>query len=115
MIRRTSPRVVALALMLILSSTDLIAQKRISFRRGASSATVSGKISGKGYGEYVINGQAGQVMSIDIRSGNGAVLVNAGHASGKNFTLEMSGGNHSLTIVNQGRGATNYTMTVSIR
>ncbi len=115
MLRRTGLQVVALALVLILSGTDLMAQKRIRFRRGASSATVSGKIAGNGYGEYVINGQAGQVMSINIRSGNGAVIVNAGHATGKNFTLETSGGDHELTLVNQGRGATDYTMTVSIR
>ena len=115
MLRRNGLQVVALALVLILSGTDLIAQKRIRFRRGASSATVSARIAGKGYAEYVVNGRAGQVMSIDIRSGNGAVLVNAGHATGKNFTLEMTGGDHELTIVNQGRSATTYTMTVSIR
>lgn len=115
MLKKEGFKVVTLALVLILSGTDLMAQKRIGFRRGASSATVGGTIAGKGFAEYVINGRAGQVMSIDIRSGNGSVLVNAGHASGKNFTLEMSGGDHSLTIVNEGRGATNYTLTVSIR
>ena len=115
MLRRHGLQVIAIALVLILSSTELIAQKRIRFRRGASSATISASIAGKGYGEYVINGRAGQVMSIDIRSGNGAVLVNAGHASGKNFTVEMTGGDHELTIVNEGRGATTYTLTVSIR
>ena len=115
MLRRNAFQLVALALVLILSGSDLIAQKRIRFRRGASSATVSARIAGKGYAEYVINGQAGQVMSIDIRSGNGAVLVNAGHASGKNFTVEMTGGDHQLTIVNEGRGPTNFTMTVSIK
>ena len=115
MIRRKGLQVLALALVLILSGAELIAQKRIRFRRGASSATVSARIAGKGYAEYVVNGRAGQVMSIDITSGNGAVLVNAGHASGKNFTIEMTGGDHELTIVNQGRGPTTYTMTVSIR
>ena len=115
MLRTKGLQVVALTLMLILSGTDLMAQKRISFRRGASSATVSGRIAGRGYGEYVINGRAGQVMSIDIRSGNGAVIVNAGHGVGKNFTVEMTGGDHELTLVNEGRGATNYTLTVSIR
>jgi len=115
MLRRNGLQVVALALVVILSGTDLIAQKRIYFRRGTSSATVSARIAGKGYTEYVVNGRAGQVMSINISSGNGAVLVNAGHATGKNFTLEMSGGDHELTIVNEGRGPTTFTMTVSIR
>lgn len=115
MIRKSGVQVVALVLMLILSSADLIAQKRISFRRGASSATVRGRIGGNGYLEYVVNGRAGQVMSIEITSGNGAVVVNAGTATGKSFSVDMSGGDHLLSVVNQGRGPTSYTLTVSIR
>lgn len=104
-----------LALILIVANVDALAQKRIRFQRGASSATVRGQIGGKGYTEYVIEGRAGQVMTIKITSGNGAVEVNAGHASGKNFSVQMTGGDHLLSVVNTGRGATNYTMTVSIR
>jgi hypothetical protein len=112
--RRAGVQVVALLLMMVMSSVDSLAQKRISFRRGTSSATVRGRIGANGYTEYVINGRAGQVMSIDIKSGNGSVVVNAGTASGKNFSLEMSGGDHLLSIVNTARSATNYTLTVSI-
>ncbi|HEX2268239.1 MAG TPA: hypothetical protein VHH35_01820 [Pyrinomonadaceae bacterium] len=112
--RKAVVQVVALLLMVVMSSVDSLAQKRISFRRGTSSATVRGRIAANGYTEYLINGRAGQVMSIDIKSGNGAVVVNAGTASGKNFSLEMSGGDHLLSIVNTARSATNYTLTVSI-
>ena len=112
---KRSFKLVALLLMMILSGSDLLAQKRISFRRGTSSATVRGRIGSKGYLEYVINGRAGQVMSIDIISGNDAVIVNAGSASGKNFSLEMTGGDHVLSIVNTGRAPSSYTLTVSIR
>lgn len=115
MFRKTGVQVVAFVLIAILSSSDVLAQKRISFRRGTSSATVRGRIGPNGYLEYLINGRAGQVMSIDITSGNGAVIVNAGSASGKNFSLEMSGGDHLLSIVNTARSATTYTLTVSIR
>lgn len=115
MVRKIISQVIALSLILILSVSNSIAQKRISFRRGTSSATVRGKIGASGYLEYVVNGQAGQVMSIDITSGNGAVVVNAGTASGKNFSLDMSGGDHLLSVVNTGRSATNYTLTVSIK
>ena len=113
--RTTSARLVALLLMMLLSSSDLLAQKRINFRKGASSATVRGRIAANGYLEYLINGRAGQVMSIKITSGNGAVTVNAGSASGKDFSLEMSGGDHLLSIVNTAATATNYTLTVSIQ
>lgn len=115
MIRKPGVQLVALVLMLILSGADLMAQKRISFRRGASSATVRGRIGGNGYLEYVVNGRAGQVMSIEITSGNGAVIVNAGSGSGKSFSVEMTGGDHLLSVVNTGRGGTSYSLTVSIR
>ena len=113
--RRKSSQVVAVILIIALSSVSLLAQKRIQFRRGASSATVRGPIGGGGYLEYTVNGRAGQVMSIEITSGNGAVVVNAGTATGKSFTIDMSGGDHLLSVVNTGKRATNYTLTVSIR
>ena len=115
MSKRMSLQIVALVVVLIFSGADLFAQKRINFRRGASSATLRGKIGPSGYTEYSINGRAGQVMSIEITSGNGAVVVNAGSASGKSFSIEMSGGDHLLSIVNTAKTATNYTLTVSIR
>ena len=113
--RRTGLKVVALLLVLVVASTDVLAQKRIRFQRGKSSATVRGPIGPNGYTEYVIDGRAGQVMTIEITSGNGAVIVNAGSASGKSFSIDMSGGDHLLSVVNTGRRATNYTLTVSIR
>src|SRR6185503_16281464 len=113
--RRTGLKVVALLLVLVVSSADVLAQKRIRFQRGKSSATVRGPIGPNGYTEYLIDGRAGQVMTIEITSGNGAVVVNAGTASGKSFSIDMTGGDHLLSVVNTGRRATNYTMTVSIR
>ena len=115
MFRKTALQVVALALVLILSGAPLMAQKRINFRRGTSSATVRGKIGSRGYLEYVVSGRAGQLLSVEIKSGNGAVIVNAGTASGKSFSVDMSGGDHLLSIVNTAPGATNYTLKVSIK
>jgi hypothetical protein len=115
MLKKTGLKVMALALMLSLSGADLMAQRRINFRRGSSSATVSGKIGARGYQEYMIRGRAGQVMSIEITSGNGAVIVNAGTASGRSFSLDMTGGDHMLSIVNTGSRKTSYTLKVSIR
>ena len=114
MLRKNS-QLVAIILMLVLSASDVLAQKRIRFARGASSATVRGPIGAGGYTEYTVNGRAGQVMTIEIRSGTGTVVVNAGSASGKSFSIEMTGGDHLLSVVNTGRRATNYTLTVSIR
>lgn len=115
MVKRIGVQVVAVLLTLVVASSESLAQKRISFRKGTSAATVRGRISANGYTEYLINGRAGQVMTIKITSGNGAVTVNAGSASGKDFSLEMSGGDHLLSIVNTAASPTNYTLTVSIK
>ncbi len=115
MLKKTGLQVLALVLMLILSGADLMAQKRINFRRGSSSATVGGNIGARGYQEYVLRGRAGQVMTINITSGNGAVIVNAGIASGRSFSLEMSGGDHLLSVVNTKGSRTSYTLRVAIR
>jgi hypothetical protein len=115
MLKKTGRQVMALAFILILSGAELMAQRRINFRPGRSSATVSGKIGARGYLEYILRGRAGQLMSIEITSGNGKVVVNAGTASGKSFSLDMTGGDHLLSIVNTGGRATSYILTVSIR
>lgn len=107
-------RLLTLCFVLAMLGASAAAQTRINFRRGADRATVSGRIGNNGYREYLIRGRAGQVMTIVITSGNGRVSVNGGTASGKNFSIEMSGGDHLLSVVNEG-GATSYTMTVRIR
>jgi hypothetical protein len=112
---RRKTQLLAVILVLVFSFSDVIAQKRIRFQRGKSSATVRGPIGPNGYTEYVIDGRAGQVMTIEITSGNGSVIVNGGSASGKSFSIDMTGGDHLLSVVNKGRRATNYALTVSIR
>jgi hypothetical protein len=114
-VKKTTLRILAVALVTIMASTNFMAQERIRFRAGHSSATVRGSIEGRGYLEYVVNGRAGQLMTIEITSGNGAVIVNAGSASGKSFSIDMTGGDHTLSIVNTGRRATTYVLTVTIK
>jgi hypothetical protein len=114
MIQKIGLRVLTLCLVLALLGSDTLAQTRINFRRGSSQATVSGSIGNNGYREYLVRGRTGQLMTITITSGNGDVSVNAGSASGKSFSIEMSGGDHMLSVVNEGR-ATRYSMTVRIR
>jgi len=115
MLRKVGLQALTVCLVLFFSSSELTAQKRISFRHGTSSATVRAKIGAGGYTEYVVNGRAGQVMSIEITSGNGKVVVNAGTASGRSFSLDMTGGDHLLSIVNTGQSPTSYTLKVSIK
>lgn len=114
MLKNIGFKILIASMILVSLASDSLAQSRINFRRGASSATVGGGIGNNGYREYILRGRAGQVMSIRITSGNGAVTANAGSASGKDFSLEMNGGDHVITVYNTGR-ATRFSMTVSIR
>ena len=96
--------------------TDTIAQTRIRFARGRSSATVSGNIGGKNGRDYILGVSAGQTMTVRITSGNGAVTANAGTASGRDFTFTLeSGGDVDITVWNNGNRASRYSMTVIIR
>jgi hypothetical protein len=115
MLKNIAFKALVFALIVFSMCGDSLAQSRINFRRGASSATVSGALSGKGYREYLLRGRAGQVLSIRIRSDNGSITANAGTASGRNFSVEMSGGDHLISVYNSGNGDSRYTMTVSIR
>lgn len=114
MLKKLALFVLVTAFVAVFSISEANAQQRINFKRGRSSATVSGSIAAKGYREYALRGRAGQVMSVRITSTNGAVSVNAGTASGKDFSFDLGEGDTLLSIVNSGR-ATRYTLTVTIR
>ena len=59
-----------LALVLMVISSDVLAQTRIRFARGRTSVTVSGKMV---YGErsYVLGARRGQYLSANVSSRNG--------------------------------------------
>jgi hypothetical protein len=101
----------SLALTLILSSTgfDILAQTRIRFARGRTSATVSGRIF---YGErsFVLGARYGQYLSANVSSRNGCVKFSNGATSTNYITRS---GNNYLYLVN-GCGTTVYSLTVSI-
>lgn len=96
------------------SVSEANAQQRINFKRGRSSATVSGNVASNGFREYVLRGRAGQVMSVRITSTNGVVRATAETASGKDFSVDLGDGDTVISVVNPGR-ATRYTLTVTIR
>ncbi|HEY0378742.1 MAG TPA: hypothetical protein VGC87_17635 [Pyrinomonadaceae bacterium] len=112
--------IMALSLMLVLTAADLAAQSRIRFRRGSTSATVSGRIgvnrgvAGANYRSYVLRAGAGQTISATLSSGNDRVwFVENDQTS---LTIQTDG-NHDyvIRIYNGGGNSTNYTLTVSIQ
>ncbi len=118
--RRSYTSILALALTLFLSGTDAAAQRRIRFRRGSTSATVSGQIgvnrgvAGANYRSFVLRAGAGQTISATLSSGNGRVwFVENDQTS---YSVETHGTrDYVIRIYNGGEGTTNYTLTVSIQ
>ena len=105
-----------LSLILILADSDVLAQSRIQFRRGSSSATVSGTIPANGMRSYVLRAGRGQSLTATLSSGNGKVDFTQGNLHDTQFSriLERNGDVY-IDIDNHGNRATKFSLTVSIQ
>ncbi|MBK6723179.1 MAG: hypothetical protein IPO41_04145 [Acidobacteria bacterium] len=118
MSKKMMPQVLALAMILLLCGSDLFAQTRISFRRGSTSASVSGNLVPGKVRYFVLTARSGQKLNAKISSGNGSVSFSdySGDGGGvTSFQYVAENGDNELVIVNSGKKATNFTLTVSIR
>jgi hypothetical protein len=110
----------ALTLIVLLTSTDLTAQSRINFKRGSTSATVSGTIgvnrgvAGANYRSYVLRAKAGQTISATLSSDNGKVAFVENDQTSYSVTANRTR-DYVLRIYNGGDKSTKYTITVSIQ
>lgn len=98
--------------VMIAASSSLIAQKptRIIFKKGTSSASVSGTLRPGASREYVMKVKADQeinavVSGKNVKLDNGMLTMVYNAPSGDNF----------IKVINHGRTSTKYTMTVSIQ
>lgn len=110
----------ALTLVFVMSASDLSAQTRIRFARGATSKTVTGTIgvnrgvAGANYRTFVLGVRAGQTIVATVSSGN----RNVAFADNDSTSLRMRAtytGDYEISIYNGGARQTNYSLTVSIR
>ena len=103
----------------MLTTADLAAQQRIRFRRGSTSATVSGRIgvnrgvAGANYRSYVLRAGPGQTISATLSSGNGKVAFAENDQT--SYTIQTDNmRDYELHIYNGGASNTTFTLTVSI-
>lgn len=83
-------RLLFLSLVLTCFAADLTAQTRINFKRGKSSATVSGTLAGNGSKQYVVRAKAGQTIFLRITSTNNeATVATRAHSPGTTFEYEL--------------------------
>ncbi len=108
-------RILAIAVVLMLTGFDATAQTRVRFRRGTNSASMSGTLAPGGARIYVLRASRGQSLTATLSSGNGKVDFTQGsvHDTQYSTVLEESG-DVQIVIDNHGR-TTRYTLTVSIQ
>lgn len=99
------------------------ASRRVQFKRGASSATVQGKVSIAMHDKYIVGARAGQVMTLNLTAPRSVVrfmLVspNTGDLiadSARNWTGTLpQTGDYQIIVDADERGGT-YSMTITIR
>lgn len=98
-------------LLLTLYVDEAAAQTRIRFARGRTSATVTSTIGSNAQRKYVLGARAGQTISANVSSKNGCVVLGNQQTS-QAYTTDQ--GDNIIDLFNNCRGATTFTLTVSI-
>ena len=117
MLKKFGAKMLVVALIAMMSYSDALAQTRIRFARGRTSATVSGTIRpGNSVRSYVLRAQAGQTLTATLSSGNGKCDFTQGEYEDTTYSQYIEeDGDVVFSIDNHGTRATNFTLTVSIR
>ena len=94
-------------------NVSALADTRIRFAKGRTSATVSGRVAAGGRVCYVAGARAGQQLTATISSRSGKVRIFESGETSYSYEVDQSG-NQSVCVDNLA-GPTTYSLTVSIR
>lgn len=91
--------------------------ERVKFGSGASSATVSGRIVGKGSREFVVTARRGQRITVVVKSRSKAVYVSmdVSDVYKTRSTYRTIEGDNNVEIFNESSKSANYTLTITIK
>jgi hypothetical protein len=117
MLKKLSLKFLIVAMIGLMSITDLSAQTRVRFARGRSSATFSGRIRpGSSVRSYVLRASAGQTLTATLSSGNGKCDFTQGDYEDTQYSQVIEeNGDVTFSIDNHGSRVTNFTLTISIK
>lgn len=116
MLKKIGLKILVLAMIGVMSSTDLLAQTRIRFAKGRSSSTVSGSLAAGATRGFVLGARRGQTLSATLSSGNGKCDFTQGDLHDTQYSQYVDrNGDVYISIDNHGRSATRFTLTVSIQ
>lgn len=116
MLKKLGLKITILAMVFLMAVSDSSAQTRIRFRRGSSSATISGTLAAGATRGFVLRATQGQVLSGTLSSTNGKADFTQGslHDTQYSQTVEANGDVY-ISVDNHGTRATKFTMTISIQ
>ncbi len=116
MLKKLGVKMLVLMMVCVMLTTDLMAQTRIRFARGRSSASVSGTMVANGQRTYVLGARSGQNLTATLSCGNGKCDFAEGELHDTSYSEYVDrSGDVYITIHNHGGRSTNFTMTVSIQ
>ena len=109
---RVAGRSLALVCFLMMVGGAVYAQKatRIMFKKGTSSASVSGKLAAGASRTYVMRAKENQEIQAVVSGKN--VLLDNGMLT---MSYSTPNGDNYIKVTNHGKTSTNFTMTVSIQ
>lgn len=116
MLKKFGIKILVFSMIVLMSGADLMAQTRIRFRRGSSSASIPGTLAAGATRGFVLGARRGQVLTATLSSSNGQVDFTQGnlHDTQYSMTVEENGDVY-ISIDNHGRRATKFTLTISIQ
>ena len=105
----------AVLLVVVMTYTAGYPQTRVRFARGRTSASLKGKLGARGSAQYVLGARDGQTIFATVSSTNGKVTITGSNGRGStDYEVLATDGDNYIGIYNSG-GATNFTLTISIR
>ena len=124
MLKSLGIKVVLSLLIAVSLASDSVAQTRISFGRGRSSATLRGTVSSGGMRTYLLGVRAGQIITVQINSANNRVEGDIDYPNGDHLDNTDRGfwqgetterGSYRINVINDGNRASSYSLTVTVR
>lgn len=116
MLKKISLKFLILAMIGVMSASDLMAQTRIRFARGRTSSTVTGTLASGATRGFVLRAMRGQTLTATLSCGNGRCDFTQGDLHDTQYSHYVDrNGDVYISIDNHGGRATNFTMTVSIQ
>lgn len=116
MLKKFGVKLLILVMVGVISTTDLLAQSRVRFARGRTSASLSGTLAAGGERSYVLGARSGQTLTATLSCGNGRCDFAQGARHDTQYSQYVDrNGDVYITIHNHGNRATRFTFTVSIQ